>query len=562
QAAVTFTASATDNCPGVTSACTPASGFTFPKGTTTVTCTATDTSSNMTSCSFTVTVGDTQPPTLTCPANITRNNDPGVCTAVVTYAAPVAADNCPGVGTPVCTPASGSTFAHGTTTVSCAVMDASGNSNACSFTVTVNDNQGPTLTCPASNGVFAASSNCLPPANSAYTGTFTSTYNAGAQSVANPILFHFSACDAPPTVIGTSTPKTVNALLRGNLTINPRPSAPFQAPVTMTVLTTLSSQSGSTSTFATEVLQLDVSGGNLPANVKLRESPTLQSTGQTKIITLSSGFRVDSFFDVFTELSTDGGVNWSPANISWHIAAVQTTDANVCTAVVSYPDPVVTDNCAVSGTPVCTPASGTTFAKGVTTVTCTVQDTTGNPGTCSFTITIVDAQLPAITCPANISTLESSLGSGSATVTYTTPTPTDNCPSPTASCSPASGTVFVVGTTTVTCTATDGSGNTASCSFTITVVPQCGLTCPANITTSTDPNLCSAAVNYPSPTTVGACGTVTCSPAAGSAFPKGVTTVTCTSTAGPTCSFTVTVNDTQAPSVTCPPSISVSTGVG
>jgi hypothetical protein len=81
----------------------------------------------------------------------------------------------------------------------------------------------------------------------------------------------------------------------------------------------------------------------------------------------------------------------------------------------------------------------------------------------------------------------------------------------------------------------------------------CTITCPANITQSNDPNQCGAVVTYPAPTTTGTCGTVTCSPASGSFFPKGTTTVTCTTTAGPSCSFTVTVNDTQPPTITCPP---------
>src|SRR4030095_4604501 len=54
--AVTFTTTATDNCPGVTVVCNPPSGSCFPVGTTTVTCTATDASSNTATCSFTVTV--------------------------------------------------------------------------------------------------------------------------------------------------------------------------------------------------------------------------------------------------------------------------------------------------------------------------------------------------------------------------------------------------------------------------------------------------------------------------------------------------------------------------
>ena len=53
----TFTTpTANDNCPGVTVACVPPSGSMFPVGTTTVTCTATDTAGNTAICSFQVRV--------------------------------------------------------------------------------------------------------------------------------------------------------------------------------------------------------------------------------------------------------------------------------------------------------------------------------------------------------------------------------------------------------------------------------------------------------------------------------------------------------------------------
>ncbi|MFY9556892.1 MAG: HYR domain-containing protein, partial [Blastocatellia bacterium] len=99
--------------------------------------------------------------------------------------------------------------------------------------------------------------------------------------------------------------------------------------------------------------------------------------------------------------------------------------------------------------------------------------------------------------------------------------------------------------------------------FTCTTCPliTCTITCPANITVSNDPNQCGAVVNYPAPTTTGNCGTITCSPASGSFFPVGTTTVTCTSTAGPNCTFTVTVLDTQPPVITCPANITTTTTV-
>jgi hypothetical protein len=84
---------------------------------------------------------------------------------------------------------------------------------------------------------------------------------------------------------------------------------------------------------------------------------------------------------------------------------------------------------------------------------------------------------------------------------------------------------------------------------------DCVITCPANITVANDLNQCGAVVNYPAPTTTGTCGTITCSPASGSFFPVGTTTITCTTTAGPICTFTITVIDVQPPSITCPANV-------
>ncbi len=83
------------------------------------------------------------------------------------------------------------------------------------------------------------------------------------------------------------------------------------------------------------------------------------------------------------------------------------------------------------------------------------------------------------------------------------------------------------------------------------------VTCPANVTVSNDVNQCGAVVNYPAPTADAACGVVTCSPASGSFFPAGTSTMTNCSTAvgGRSCAFTVTVNDTQPPTITCPANI-------
>ena len=70
-----------------------------------------------------------------------------------------------------------------------------------------------------------------------------------------------------------------------------------------------------TGTFQTEMLSLNLSGGTLPPGVMIRESPTLQSTGITSVTDIGGGlYKIDSFFDVFAELSIDGGLTWMPSN--------------------------------------------------------------------------------------------------------------------------------------------------------------------------------------------------------------------------------------------------------
>ena len=103
----------------------------------------------MASCSFTVTVNDNQPPTISCPSNIVVSTDPGQCTATVSYTV-TNSDNCPGqVVTQTAGLPSGSTFPKGITTNSFTVTDASSNTASCSFTITVNDTEKPTMSCPA-----------------------------------------------------------------------------------------------------------------------------------------------------------------------------------------------------------------------------------------------------------------------------------------------------------------------------------------------------------------------------------------------------------------------------
>jgi uncharacterized repeat protein (TIGR01451 family) len=154
---VFFAATATDDEP-FTISYSVLPGTTFPIGTNSVVCTATDTDGNSASCTFRVIVLDTERPVISCPADLVVNADPGLCSAVVTFAAG-ATDNC-GTPTVVCTPPSGSTFSKGTNVVNCVATDAAGNTNTCAFRVVVLDTQAPQFVCPANVIVQATPNRC------------------------------------------------------------------------------------------------------------------------------------------------------------------------------------------------------------------------------------------------------------------------------------------------------------------------------------------------------------------------------------------------------------------
>jgi hypothetical protein len=80
-------------------------------------------------------LADTTPPTISCPDNIVTDAT-SPAGAVVSFPAPAASDNC-SVASVSCSPASGSTFAIGTTTVTCRAIDSSANTNTCTFTINV-----------------------------------------------------------------------------------------------------------------------------------------------------------------------------------------------------------------------------------------------------------------------------------------------------------------------------------------------------------------------------------------------------------------------------------------
>jgi hypothetical protein len=147
-----------------------------------------------------VTVNDCVNPTIVCQADIVTNVSG--TSATVNYPTPAGADSC---STPSvqCTPASGSSFALGTNTVTCTATDGSANTSNCKFKVILNKvaSNKPTVTITASD---AAASE---PGTNVGKFKITRTGSTSADLVVNY------------TVSGTATPGSDYKALSGKVTI-------------------------------------------------------------------------------------------------------------------------------------------------------------------------------------------------------------------------------------------------------------------------------------------------------------------------------------------------------
>jgi len=371
---VSFGVSAIDNCDlSVSAACVPPSGSLFPLGTNTVSCVAADSTGNSNGCSFVVTVVDTTPPTITCPTNLTlectgTNGPQALFTATAT-------DACDTNVSANCAPPPGSVFALGNTLVVCSAVDATGNSNGCSFVVTVVDTTPPTMTCPT---------NLTPECTGAN----------GAQA-----LFTATAIDAgDPNVSANCAPPSGSVFTLGS------------TPVVCSAV--------------------DATGN---------------SNGCSFVVTV---------------MDTTPPAITCPADLTLECAGINGAQAFFTVMAIDAGDPNVSANCA--------PPSGSVFALGNTPVVCSAVDAVGNSNGCSFVVTVVvDTTPPTIACPTNL-TLECT-GTNGAQALFTA-TATDACDTNVSvNCSPPSGSFFQLGTNSVICVATDGSGNTNTCTFTITI---------------------------------------------------------------------------------------------
>jgi hypothetical protein len=266
--------------------------------------------------------------------------------------------------------------------------------------------------------------------------------------------------------------------------------------------------------------------------------------GTTTVTCTATNFRgsdTDSFNVTVRDLTSPAPELTVPADIT-----AEATSASG--AVVTF-----TATATNGGVVVCTPASGSTFALGQTTVNCTAT-TPGGSDSDSFTITVRDTTPPVLTLPADI-TAEATGPNGAvvAFAAFASDAVRGVIP---ATCTPASGGTFPIGTTGVACTASDAAGHAVGGGFNVTVrdTTPPALNLPANITAEAHfPG--NAKVEYTASASDAVDGNVaiSCTPPSGSKFNMGTTGVSCNArdSRGNIANggFTVTVSDTRPPIV-------------
>ena len=204
----------------------------------------------------------------------------------------------------------------------------------------------------------------------------------------------------------------------------------------------------------------------------------------------------------------------------------------------------------------CLPRSGSLFAIGTKTVTCSASVPGGDTKQESFDLTVRDTTRPTITVPTSVP-VEADSKDG-AIVTYSFSASDLVSGDVPVRCEPASGTRLSIGSHSVTCTANDEAGNEAQRAFQASVFDgQPTVIVPSDITLRyARPS--GRAVKYAASATDRIDGRLRpdCSPRPGSLFPLGPTTVTCsvTDSGGNSVSksFTITIVDQTPPVLSLP----------
>ncbi len=381
---------------------------TFPLGDTTVTYVAVDSAGNMATCSFVISVLDVTGPVFDfCPPNnIVYSPQPGTCDAIVTWDEPIAVDVCSNV-TVSSSHTSGSLFT-GTTTVVYVATDDAGNSTTCSFDIIADDNSNPVIeNCPTDTILTADANLCaaiyefIPPTAtddcSAVSITCTAvsgdTFNIGVTSVvciAIDAAGNDTTCTFDVTVMDAGNPIfdfcPDNILVLstdmgecGATVFWPSPTASDDCDTS--ILLTSNFESGDF--FPVGDTTVVYTATDDSGNTSTCEFVVTVEDNEVPIIDCGGNIVVDLAGNV---IEPGGGV----------IDLIATDDCDSIS--IFFMAPVVTENCPGFTVTHDGPSSGMAFPLGITILTYTVTDMSGNASTCQLNVEVLP--LPEITIDA------------------------------------------------------------------------------------------------------------------------------------------------------------------
>ncbi|MEW5803499.1 MAG: PQQ-binding-like beta-propeller repeat protein [bacterium] len=554
-------------------------GFGFSVGTTRILVTATDASGNASECTFAVTVIDDTPPQITCPA-ARRVKATGPETAVFFEATAVdSVDPAPRI---TCDRASGSGFPVGTTQVLVEAADASGNASECTFDVTVIDDTPPQIICPPAQPAVAKDGK----AKVEYEARAIDNVDSHPRITFDPPSgFEFSVGTTEVTVTATdasgnastcSFPVTVTAT-EGKDTLPPQIACPADQTVQATGrLTTVYYEATATDGEDPHpVIAYDPEpGSGFPVGPAIVQVTASDASGNAS----TCSFQVTVIDTVTPQITCEDTMTVSATGeqtiVSYTASAIDNVDL----------DPRITFD----------PPPGSEFSVGTTPVIVTATDSSGNSSSHTLQVTVKDDIPPVIICPDD----KTGRTPGSKVTVNFEARAIDNAdPAPRITYDPPSGSDFYVGRTEVMVTAADASGNASTCSFWVTVTRSGGTSgggtsgggtsgggtsgggtsgggtsgggdttppvihCPGSITVPATGSLTKVTFTAAATATDNADPQprITYEPASGSGFRVGTTQVLVTaidaSNNKSTCSFQVTVKDTEIPKLTCPENI-------
>ncbi|MCB9231222.1 MAG: T9SS type A sorting domain-containing protein [Bacteroidia bacterium] len=418
--------------------------------------TVSDASGNSATCTSTVTVIDSTAPTAAC-QNITLYlNGSGNATALAVQVDNGSSDNC-AISSSSLSTTSFSCSNVGANTETLTVMDGSGNSATCSTIITVTDSTAPVASCQdvtvylngsgsvtvsASTVDAGSSDNCSLGTLSLSGGSYTcSNIGANTETLTVPDANgNSSSC----TTIITVTDSTAPSAVCQNLTVYLDGSGSAS-------IVSGDVDAGSSDNCA--VSSLSISGG----------SYTCSNVGaNTEVLTVSDASGNSATCTSTVTVTDSTAPLASCQNLTVFLDG--SGSASVSTGDV---DNGSSDNCAISSSSLST-TSFTCSNVGANTETLTVMDGSGNSATCSTIITVTDSTAPVASCQDVTVYLN---GSGSVTVSASTVDAgsSDNCSLGTLSLSGGSYTCSNIGANTETLTVPDANGNSSTCTTIITV---------------------------------------------------------------------------------------------